>query len=62
MNEELTGQSVEQLSSAQQDLAIIKKMMLEAQNSAALDGRFFDFMGGSFWLFRNFIFLFDQVS
>ncbi len=29
-----------QLSTAQDDLALIKKMMLEAQNSAALDGRY----------------------
>lgn len=40
MNEKKQEHSAEQLSVAQQDLAIIKKMMLEAQNSAALDGRF----------------------
>jgi hypothetical protein len=40
MNEEIQEHSAEQLSTAQQDLAIIKKMMLEAQNTAALDGRF----------------------
>lgn len=40
MNEKTQEHSAEQLSAAQQDLAIIKKMMLEAQKTAALDGRF----------------------
>ncbi|MDC1436450.1 hypothetical protein N8303_04265 [Gammaproteobacteria bacterium] len=57
MNEELTGQSVEQLSSAQQDLAIIKKMMLEAQNSAALDGRFLILWGVVLALPQLYIFI-----
>jgi len=40
MKEENQPKSTEQLSTAQEDLALIKKMMLEAQQTAAFDGRY----------------------
>ncbi len=57
MNEELEEKSSEQLSNAQEDLAIIKKMMLEAQNSAALDGRFLILWGVVLVLPQLYIFI-----
>lgn len=40
MTEAQQEQSTDQVSSAEADLALIRKMMQEAQNSAAIDGRF----------------------
>jgi len=57
MNDESQEKSAEQFSTAQEDLALIKKMMLEAQNSAALDGRYLILWGVILALSSIYIFI-----
>lgn len=62
MNDTQQTENTDQLSSAEADLALIRRMMLDAQNSAALDGRYLVLWGFVLALPQLFMWLSTLIS